>query len=103
MLRVCLNAMLLGATAAAASAQVVPADATGNVPANPRAAELFTRDGVLLAWALGQFDFDRDGTISVAEAQPAARQFKVIADGDRDGRVTTFEYDRAREFIEARF
>ena len=99
MLRLCLTAALLAAAAAAAPAQVVPA----NAPANPRAAELFTRDGVLLAWALGQFDADRDGTISVTEAHLAARAFKVIADGDRDGRVTTFEYDRAREFIEARF
>ena len=99
MLRVWMTAMLLGLAATAATAQVVPA----NAPANPRAAELFTRDGILLAWALGQFDADRDGIISVAEAQPAARQFKVIADGDRDGRVTTFEYDRAREFIAARF
>ncbi|WP_310468223.1 hypothetical protein [Sphingomonas sp.] len=100
MLRLCLTAVLIGAAAAsAASAQIVPA----NAPANPRAAELFTRDGILLAWALGQFDADRDGTISIAEAQPAARQFKIIADGDRDGRVTPYEYDRAREFIAARF
>ncbi|MEO5972943.1 MAG: hypothetical protein ABIP91_06230 [Sphingomicrobium sp.] len=99
MRRLCLTAGLIGAAASAASAQIVPA----NAPVNPRAAELFTRDGVLLAWALRQFDVDRDGTISTAEAQPAARQFKIIADADRDGRVTTYEYDRAREFIEARF
>ena len=99
MIRLPLTAMLIAAAASAASAQVVAA----NAPANPRAAELFARDGILLAWALGQFDADRDGTISVTEAQPAARQFKTIADGDGDGRVTTFEYDRAREFIAARF
>ncbi len=43
-----------------------------------------------------------NGVISVAEAQPAALAFKEIADGDGDGRVTTYEYERAREFILAR-
>jgi hypothetical protein len=41
--------------------------------------------------------------ISIDEAQPAARAFKDIADGDRDGRVTPYEYQRAREFILARY
>ena len=96
MLRFCLFALLLSAATAAAQ---VPAAA----PANPRAAEFFQRDAVLFAWALQSFDANLDGQISVAEAQPAARQFKTIADANRDGRVTTYEYDRAREFIEARY
>lgn len=73
-----------------------------SVSANPRAVELFERDWVLNQWAKQRFDTDGDGLISVAEAQPAALAFKDIADGDGDGRVTPFEYDRAREFILAR-
>ena len=71
--------------------------------ANPRAVELFERDWVLNQWAKQRFDADGNGVISVAEAQPAALAFKDIADGDGDGRVTPFEYDRAREFILARY
>lgn len=97
MVRLCLSALLLG-TAAGVAAQV-PASA----PLSPRAAEIFQHDAVLLAWALQLFDSNLDGDISLAEAQPAVRQFKIIADSDKDGRVTTFEFDRAREFIEARY
>ena len=71
--------------------------------ANPRAVELFDRDWVLNQWARRKYDLDRDGIISVAEAQPAARAFKEIADADGDGRVTPYEYQRAREFILARY
>ena len=70
---------------------------------NPRAVELFERDWVLNQWARRQFDANGDGIISVAEAQPAATKFKEIADADADGRVTTYEYERAREFIIARY
>ncbi|NUS99427.1 MAG: hypothetical protein HOP96_00430 [Sphingomonas sp.] len=69
---------------------------------NPRAIELFERDWVLNQWAKQRFDANHDGVISVAEAQPAALAFKGIADGDGDGRVTPYEYERAREFILAR-
>ena len=69
----------------------------------PRALELFERDWILMQWGVRQFDANRDGVLSAAEAQPAAQTFKAIADGDGDGRVTTYEYDRAREFIAARY
>jgi hypothetical protein len=88
--------LILAAAAQAAAAQ--PA----NVPANPRAVELFDRDWVLNQWAKRHFDANGDGIISVEEAQPAALEFKSIADGDTDGRVTPYEYERAREFILAR-
>ena len=90
-------AMILVAALQAAAAQ--PA----SQPANPRAVELFERDWVLNQWAKRVFDMDGDGVISVVEAQPAARAFKEIADGDRDGQVTPYEYQRAREFILARY
>jgi len=93
--------MLFAAFQATAAPQPVPQPASQ--PANPRAVELFQRDWVLNQWAKRKFDADRDGLISVAEAQPAARAFKEIADGDRDGRVTPYEYERAREFILARY
>jgi hypothetical protein len=70
---------------------------------NPRATELFERDWVLMRWAVKRFDADGDGVISLAEAQPAAQAFRDIADGDGDGRVTPYEFDRAREFIIARY
>ncbi|HET7817591.1 MAG TPA: hypothetical protein VFK58_08455 [Sphingomicrobium sp.] len=72
-------------------------------PANPRAAELFERDWVLMQWARRIFDADRDGILSLGEAQGAAQAFREIADGDLDGRVTPYEYGRAREFILARY
>jgi hypothetical protein len=85
--------------AAPQAAQPGPASASFN----PRAAELFERDWVLMLWAVQRFDADRDGAISAAEAQPAAEVFRDIADGNRDGRVTPYEYQRAREFIVARY
>ena len=96
MLRVMIPLLCLG-FAAPALAQATPASA----PA-PRAVELFERDWVLMNWALKFHDRDRDVLISPSEAQAAAAEFRTIADGDSDGRVTPGEYAAAREFILAR-
>jgi len=90
--------MGLAFLAFAAAQAVQPA----SQPVNPRAVELFERDWVLMQWARRIFDADRDGILSLGEAQGAAQAFREIADGDLDGRVTPYEYARAREFILAR-
>jgi len=64
---------------------------------------LFQRDAVLNYWALKRYDRDGDIALSAPEANAAADGLKAIADADSDGRVTTYEFDRAREFIVARF
>ena len=74
-----------------------------SAPVNPHANELFDRDPDLKAWALRVCDSNHDGWMTLFEAQPAMRAFKEIADADRDGRVTTYEYARAKEFIVARW
>lgn len=96
----------LAAQAALASAPVtasVPLPAGAQAPLNPHANELFDRDPRLKAWALALFDANGDGWLTLYEAQPALARFKDIADADRDGRVTPYEYARAREFIVARW
>ena len=70
---------------------------------NPKAIELFERDSRLMDWALAKYDSDRDGYLSIFEADSAAREFKQIADGDSDGQVTPAEYRSARDFIAARW
>jgi len=74
-----------------------------SAPVNPNANELFDRDPELNAWALRLFDTTHDGWLTLYEAQPALAAFKEIADADKDGRVTTFEYRRAKDFVTARW
>ena len=74
-----------------------------SAPLNPHANELFDRDPQLRTWALRLFDSNRDGWLTLYEAQPAFAEFKDIADADRDGRVTTYEFARAKEFLAARW
>ena len=73
-----------------------------STPVNPNANALFDRDPTIKAWAVRLFDSNHDGWPTLYEAQPAVAAFRDLADGNRDGRVTTYEYDCAREFIEAR-
>jgi hypothetical protein len=77
--------------------------ALASAPLNPHATELFNRDTELRAWALRLYDGNKDGWLTLYEAQPALAMFKDIADANRDGRVTTYEYSRAKEFIAARW
>ena len=70
---------------------------------NPRAIELFETDSSLMQWALARYDSDSDRHLSIFEADKAAAEFKRIADGDGDGRVTLGEYRAARDFIVARY
>jgi len=74
-----------------------------SAPVNPNANELFDRDPELKAWALRLFDSNHDGWLTLFEAQPALKTFKEIADADKDGRVTTYEYQRAKDFVTARW
>ena len=67
------------------------------------ASQLFERDWVLMNWALKFHDRDRDILLEPDEAQAAAAEFRRIADGNGDGRVTTAEFRAAREFILARY
>ena len=83
------------------SASAPPDDGYGLV--NPKAIELFEADSRLMQWALARYDSDSDRHLSIFEADKAAAEFKRIADGDGDGRVTLGEYRAARDFIVARY
>ena len=94
---------MLAFVLAAALQAAPPAPAPAPAAFNPNANLLFDRDAVLRAWAVGRFDRNGDGWLTLFEAQPALNAFQEIADSDRDGRVTTAEYRRAKEFIVARY
>lgn len=70
---------------------------------NPNANALFDRDAALRAWAVRNYDRNGDGWLTLYEAQPALNAFREIADGDKDGRITTWEFARGKEFIAARW
>ncbi|MES2905380.1 MAG: hypothetical protein V4696_14445 [Pseudomonadota bacterium] len=93
---------MFGLAAQAAIAASPSAATSASAPINDQANALFDRDATLKAWALRGYDTNHDGWLTLYEAQPALAAFKELADGNRDGRVTTFEYDRAKEFIAAR-
>jgi hypothetical protein len=96
--------MVLCLASLAIAAAAAPADAGDEWRlVNPKAIELFESDDGLMAWAVSRFDRDGDGYLSIMEADDAAREFKRIADGDGDGRVTPAEYRSARDFIVARW
>ena len=91
--------MLAGLVAAPLAGHAVPA----SLSVEPAARALFERDWVLMNWALKFYDQDRDILLEPGEAQAAATEFRRIADGNNDGRITREEYRAAREFILARY
>lgn len=92
---------LLAALLAPIPAAAQPTRASAQI--QPRAAELFEHDWVLMNWALKYYDRDRDILLEPDEAQSAANEFRKIADADEDGRVSVLEYRQARQFILARY
>ena len=89
------------AALAAAPLQAQPTPASA--PVGRQAVHLFERDWVLMGWALKHHDSNRDQLLSPGEAERAGAEFRTIADGDGDGRVTPAEYRNARAFILARY
>ncbi len=87
--------MIIGLSAQAAIA--------ASTPVNPNANALFDRDMVLRQWAVRRYDANRDGWLTLYEAQAALGALKELADGDRDGRVTVREFDAGIAFISARY
>ncbi len=96
---------LVGQAALASAPAPASAPAIEASPAslNPHAMELFEREPGLKAWALQRYARNHDGWLTLYEAQPALAEFKAIADADRDGRVTPYEFARAKEFVAARW
>ena len=92
--------VLISLLAAPAAGLAQPASRMSPTPA---ASQLLQRDWVLANWALKFYDRDRDILLDPAEAQAAADEFRRIADGNNDGRLTPHEYRAAREFILARY
>jgi len=83
----------------------VPAATPAPTPAaiNPRAMELLDSDPALKAWAVRTFDSNRDGWLTIYEAQPAVDAFRDLADGDKDRHVTVDEFSAAVAFIRSRY
>lgn len=92
-----LIAMLAGAAAAP------DVEASSSILRYPQATDFLESDRSLKAWSVRVYDQNRDGWLTLYEAQPAMDAFKDIADSDRDGRITTAEYRRGIEFITARW
>lgn len=92
--------LILLATPVAATAQTVT---SASLHGNPDARAVFERDWVLMNWALKFHDIDHDVLLEPAEAQAAAQEFRKIADGNGDGRITPDEYRAARAFILSRY
>ena len=70
---------------------------------NPDATALFDRDPALNRWALAAFDANKDGWLTLYEAQSALGELKRLADSNGDGRVTVAEYEETKSFLVARF
>ena len=70
---------------------------------NPRAMDLVDSDPSIHSWAVRMFDRNRDGWLTLYEAQPAVSEFQNIADADRDGRVTVAEYRSAVDYLRVRY
>lgn len=70
---------------------------------NPRAMDLVDSDPAIQQWAIKRFDSNRDGWLTLYEAQPAIGAFQDIADEDRNGRVTVQEYRAAIDFLKSRY
>src|SRR4028118_559778 len=96
MLRPAIAVLLLLAPPTGAAAQLHPPRPPASAGVNPRAIELFERDWLLMDWALRLYDTDKDVRLSAQEAHTAAGQFKLLADGNSDGRVTPTEFRAAR-------
>lgn len=95
-----IGSVLIIALAAAQPPAATPASLSVEAAA---AKQLFERDWVLMNWALKFYDTNRDILLEPQEAQAAAAEFRKIADGDNDGRITQQEYRQARQFILARY
>ena len=82
---------------------VMAATAAQASPLNPRALEFVEHDAIVKQWAEARFDRNHDGWLTLYEAQDAVDQFREIADENRDGRVTTREYEEGVAFLRARY
>lgn len=80
-----------------------PAAVVRAASTNPHAIDLVESNPAIQQWALRTYDRNRDGWLSLYEAQPAVTAFEEIADEDRDGHVTVREYQAAVNFLRARY